>query len=591
MDKKLERIRELQGRAGELTTAECDELAGLIVEVFDKNDALGDKGDPALDAELTTVAAQVTDRRATLQADAAAAAEARAKAKEQIAQIRASDTEATGDGDGGNADTDGDADADADAGTGDADADAETVTAIAASGGATTRPRVPSAAGMNAGRGTSTPRPPTTALQPVALVAAGRESLTGFRLDAPLSTRADIGSAMARAAVEVFRATEGSRTIVREKVATMDWSDRYPAERRLGTDPERNGQMIENLLGGLVHEEELVATGGICAPPTIDYSIPTYLSAERPVRDALAQVEASRGGIIVRQPIDIGAAVNAVTLWSEATDANPGGSVKGVLQIACQAPATTYTGAVVTQLEMGNMLSRFDPETMANWVDTAMGATAQTADRNLLSLIAGLAVADVQMPAVNIGASRQFFAGLYRLAANYRNIHRLPDSQVLTAILPRWFKDVIRSDRAQELAHDSQGVDPFMISDDWIESVFAVAKIRPVWSLDGLPVDGEVYPAQDFVAFTASAVAPSYPVSVVMHLFVEGSVGFLDGGRLDLGIVRDTITNATNDATMFSETFEGVFNRGWTTNVLQVVIPVCASGTSAATLDNHSNCL
>ena len=589
MDKKLERIRELQGRAGELTTAECDELAGLIVEVFDKNDALGDKGDPALDAELTTVAAQVTDRRATLQADAAAAAQARAAAKEQIAQIRASDPEATGDGDAPEGD---ETDPDAPEGDGaETPEGAEPAQAIAASGGATTRPRVPSAAGMNAGRGTSTPRTTTTALQPVALVAAGRESLTGFRLDAPLSTRADIGSAMARAAVEVFRATEGSRTIVREKVATMDWSDRYPAERRLGTDPERNGQMIENLLGGLVHEEELVATGGICAPPTIDYSIPTYLSAERPVRDALAQVEASRGGIIVRQPIDIGAAVNAVTLWSEATDANPGGSVKGVLQIACQAPVTTYTGAVVTQLEMGNMLSRFDPETMANWVDTAMGATAQTADRNLLSLIAALAVADVQMPAVNIGASRQFFAGLYRLAANYRNIHRLPDSQVLTAILPRWFKDVIRSDRAQELAHDSQGVDPFMISDDWIESVFAVAKIRPVWSLDGLPVDGEVYPAQDFAAFTPSAPAPSYPVSVVMHLFVEGSLGFLDGGRLDLGILRDTITNATNDATMFSETFEGVFNRGWTTNVLQVVIPVCASGTSAATLDNHSNCL
>jgi len=34
--------------------------------------------------------------------------------------------------------------------------------------------------------------------------------------------------------------------------------------------------------------------------------------------------------------------------------------------------------------------------------------------------------------------------------------------------------------------------------------------------------------------------------------------GIFDGGTLDLGIIRDSVLNATNDFMIFGETFEGV---------------------------------
>ena len=39
-------------------------------------------------------------------------------------------------------------------------------------------------------------------------------------------------------------------------------------------------------------------------------------------------------------------------------------------------------------------------------------------------------------------------------------------------------------------------------------------------------------------------------------LFTEGTWLFLDGGTLDLGIVRDSTLNKTNEYCMFVETFE-----------------------------------
>ena len=45
-------------------------------------------------------------------------------------------------------------------------------------------------------------------------------------------------------------------------------------------------------------------------------------------------------------------------------------------------------------------------------------------------------------------------------------------------------------------------------------------------------------------------------------LYVEGSFQFFDGGRLDLGVVRDSLLDATNDYETFVEPFETVAFRG-----------------------------
>jgi hypothetical protein len=82
---------------------------------------------------------------------------------------------------------------------------------------------------------------------------------------------------------------------------------------------------------------------------------------------------------------------------------------------------------------------------------------------------------------------------------------------------------------------------------------------------------------------TATGAIKAFPEKLVWNLFVEGSVQFLDGGRLDLGVVRDSTLDATNDYEVFSEVFDGIADRGFSKSILQLVTTLCADGVSAAT--------
>jgi hypothetical protein len=50
---------------------------------------------------------------------------------------------------------------------------------------------------------------------------------------------------------------------------------------------------------------------------------------------------------------------------------------------------------------------------------------------------------------------------------------------------------------------------------------------------------------------------PAAPAEVTWAIIPEGTFLVADGGTLDLGIVRDSILNSTNDFEIFAETFEG----------------------------------
>jgi hypothetical protein len=60
-----------------------------------------------------------------------------------------------------------------------------------------------------------------------------------------------------------------------------------------------------------------------------------------------------------------------------------------------------------------------------------------------------------------------------------------------------------------------------------------------------------------FTASTAGQPLPSWPTSVDTALFQTGDWLYLDGGTLDLGVVRDSELNRRNRYQTFTETFEG----------------------------------
>jgi len=54
-----------------------------------------------------------------------------------------------------------------------------------------------------------------------------------------------------------------------------------------------------------------------------------------------------------------------------------------------------------------------------------------------------------------------------------------------------------------------------------------------------------------------------YPATFSWLLFAEGTFLFLDGGTLDIGVVRDSTLVGTNDYIQFTENFEGVARLVW----------------------------
>ena len=118
-----------------------------------------------------------------------------------------------------------------------------------------------------------------------------------------------------------------------------------------------NTRRIEAVTG----QQALVATGGVCLPVNVDYSVPTWATADRPLRDNLASFQASRGGVRFAQAPDIGEWAAATGIWTEATDAEPGEATKPVVSLSCGAEELVYVSAIPTRIGFGNMQGRFAP--------------------------------------------------------------------------------------------------------------------------------------------------------------------------------------------------------------------------------------
>jgi hypothetical protein len=571
---KLEQIREAISRLTQLSADELASTKALIAEAAKDVDVDGDNSPEAV-AALTELADFLDNIEAQEQALATAAAEAeqaKAAARERIAKINGkTDEEEVPEGDEGAPEGEPEG--------AEGEAAPELVTASGRRAGT-------SISKMAANRSPGgTVRVPGAVPNRTALVASSQ--MEGLDKGHVIADRWELAESMF---ATLERMSPNDKPKGRVVLASADWRDQYPDERRLHT---QNGEMLTprdaKVMDAVTHPTALVATGGICSPVNVDYSMGTWAVPDRPLRDGLPAFQASRGGIIYRTPFDISDITTATTIWTEATDADPAGATKPVQALACPSNTTTYVAAVSTRLGFGNMQSRFDPESIANFTDVAIAQAAQEAEVNLLTQIAASAVADITTAQL-LGAARGFLTTLDSVKAAYKDIHRLGDAQVLTIILPRWVRDLIRADRVQELAHDGQSVDPLALSDDYIDSLFNVRNVKPIWMLDGLPQNGGTYPKQGFVPFTASAALQNFPTKLVWHLFVEGTIQFLDGGRLDLGVVRDSTLDATNDFETFVETFEGIANRGFSSGALQLVTTVCANGQSSATA-TVSSCL
>lgn len=358
-----------------------------------------------------------------------------------------------------------------------------------------------------------------------------------------------------------------------EQHIVASFRQEFPEDRFLApNDPMTNTDRIQNVTSA----EALVAAAGVCLPLETKYDLGCDVGVtDRPVRDALARFGADRGGIrFFKAPTLSGGTPNfadATGYWrGDQSDPNSGtwhtygadrttatnpADVKPCLEMNCVEEEAAYIEAITLCLTFNNLTTRTFPELIKRQNELALVAHARVAENNLLAQLEAGST-QVQAQSQVVGATREILNLFDRAVASYRFKHRMSTSAPLRGIFPSWLHQLLRADLALQMPGD--GFDVFNLADSQIDNWFRTRNINPTWHLDG------VGPALVDSDGGGSGTAQGFelPDNIEFLLFAEGAWLFLDGGNLDLGVIRDSSLVQTNQYKQFVESFEGVANIG-----------------------------
>lgn len=544
----------------------------LLAKLQERAEAIVEAGNLGADevAELgeirTTVEAVVLANTAEDTEAAAREAEA-AEAIEAIRNASAGGDGEDGDGnEGGDGDADADADADPEASTdadADADADADGKVPVAAAGYKGPKTKVTRVAA----RRPKSSEPATLQRKQLAMTASA--NVPGMAPGQVLESHEDFSAAF-QAAIRASANYQGPRVQIPViRIGDENAESVYGADRFLSRDPVLNEQRIADVTS----LSAITAAGGICVPSPIDYSQPVLSGTNaRPARDSLARFGADRGGVTTLGVPVIEDVMGATGVWTDATDQNPGNSTKPCLELTCPDDATTVVDAITQCFKVSNFRSRFFGEQVQAWMSLADTWTARYAERRMLTTIGA---GSTQVTAQELlGTTRNVLAVLDRAVAVFKNRHRLADEFPFRWLAPRWLRDQIRTDLARQLPVGSVD-ETLAVADAMIEQFFTARRLNVTWLLEGET-------GQDWGVQGDGPLA-GWPDSVVTYLFPEGTWLHLDGGTLDLGMVRDATLVQQNRYLVFGEFFEDVHFHG--VESWRISMDVCPDGSVSGTVD------
>lgn len=386
-------------------------------------------------------------------------------------------------------------------------------------------------------------KPVAETARPTVTITAGAD-ISGYQHGTEFRSSGEVSDAFIKRldSLRNVRGGDGEQILV----ATV--ASAAPESRTLvpGKDAE-NRDKIAAVVELDAPETGIIASGGYCAPLEVRYDIFGLGVADRPIRDALAGFQADRGGIRYTQPPVLADLAGAVGVWTAANDANPTAPTeKPCLIVDCSPELTATLDAVTMCLQFGNLVARAFPELVARNNELGMIQHARLADLTLLNKISALSTKATS--SFKLGFARDFLEAVGRGAAAYRARHRMGVRAPLRVFAPAWVKDAMREDFAWSLGGDLDAADTV------IESYFRARNVNVTWHLDDASsLNG---------AQANNAALNAWPSSFKWQIFAEGTFLFLDGGTLDLGIVRDSELVSTNDYKMFVETFEGLAKVG-----------------------------
>jgi hypothetical protein len=368
----------------------------------------------------------------------------------------------------------------------------------------------------------------------------------------------------------------------RERILVASAKFDYPDEQRLiHGDDEGNAEKIAEIGNYFLSSrsrEVITAAGGICAPPTPFYDLPGFGTTARPVRDFLPSFQADRGGVLIPGVTTIADVPDEALTIIEAEDDAQGGTfaTKSCADMDCAEWTATYIGAIAHCRTYGNFNARTWGEGVAHENDLTMVNLARTAEGRLLDRIDALSLGNTGLVTYGASSSLLYALTLQRLSL-ISSLRMDPDTTRVQTILPFWAASMFAMDLVNGAV---DGQDRFAVAAQAVSPLLARFGIDVGWHLDeGLDPSAtpEIWPAT-----SDGAVQGDWPGStVVARVFLPGTFLHLDGGELDLGLIRDSTLIETNDYELFGEIFENVARVGPAQAARRVTLAICPDGTLA----------
>ena len=310
--------------------------------------------------------------------------------------------------------------------------------------------------------------------------------------------------------------------------------------------------------------QDLVASGGWCAPSETIYDI-TDIACPDMLWDA-PEVQLNRGGLrFFRTPtLDVAA---LTWTWTEAQDiaaaTQPAGPEKPCYVIPCPAPIDVRAIAVGVCLSVGILTQRFFPEMVDWYVRNAMIAH----EIRIKQAMYQAALDSAATLEVTVRPSFAAYSAIYEAialqAADMIERHNLCDSTQLEVVLPWWSKNLMLSDLARQ-----EGKDMSEVTAADIQASFANLGVRVQWAR-GLP---PAVPAE----IGAVTPATTWPDEVTFLIYPAGNFQIGRGPEVNLGVIIDSVTVATNDEKIFSEEAVALIDRMGLARA--VTVAVCPNG-------------
>jgi hypothetical protein len=302
-------------------------------------------------------------------------------------------------------------------------------------------------------------------------------------------------------------------------------------------------------------QQALVAGGGWCAPSEIRYDFFDISCADGMID--LPTVGITRGGI--QFPVSPSLADTTIAnafggfavpfsndsnpwLWTEADDiaAATGSPTKPCVRVPCPTFDEERLECYGICLTAGNLTDDAYPEATQHMVQLLMRAHARAINARLIALMVArslVAVTGGEYANANVPVFQQVLSGIDLGATDYRARFGMCIDDVLEVVAPYWVRNVIRADLAWR-----NGVDMLSVSDSMITQFFVDRNLRVQWVNDW-----QVRGTSQFG--NASTPMTAWPTSAQVMIYAAGTFVHGQGLSLDLGIVRDSVLNSTNDHT------------------------------------------